>query len=178
MATRMGQNLRVLEGGKKLPAHVVRDDSVLQSKHMQGRDQEGSTIERLVLLTRAAETSDKYGKAEVELRLQFLFLKRADHGHKSSSLTKAKDAIKWTLDLHSFSYSRQALVESQAFLTLLLCAETPSLDIRKPPTPLVLIVSSSRTGTILLIRHLGKKNKVVILFYQGTNWTRIQTFTV
>lgn len=163
MATRMCQNLRVLEGGKQLPAHVVRDDSVLQSKHMQGWDQEGSTVERLVFLTRAAETSDKYGKAEVELWLQFLLLKRADHGHKSSSLTKAQDAIKWTLDLHSFSYSRQALVESQAFLTLLLCAETPSLDIRKPPTPLVLIASSSRTGTILLIQSLGKKKKVVIL---------------
>lgn len=65
----MCQDLRVLKGGEELPAHVVRDDSVLQSKHMQGGDLEGSIVEYLVFLTCAAETSDKDGEAEVELRL-------------------------------------------------------------------------------------------------------------
>lgn len=152
MATRMCQDLRVLEGGEELPAHVVRDDSVLQSKHMQGGDLEGRAVERLVFLTCAAETSDKDGKAEAELWLQFLLLKRAQHGHKSCSLTKAQDAVKWTLDLHSFSHSSHTLVESQACLTLLLSTETSSLDVRKPPSLGVLVVSRSRNWTLLLLR--------------------------
>lgn len=145
MATGMCENLSVLEGGEQLPAHVVWDDSVLQSKHMQGGDQEGSVIERLVFPTRAAETSDEDGKAEAELWLLFLLLERAQHGHESCSLTEAQDAIKRTLDLHSFSDSRHALIKPQAFLTLLLGAETPSLDIRKPPTLGVFVTSRSRT---------------------------------
>lgn len=112
MATRMCQDLRVLEGGEELPAHVVRDDSVLQSKHMQGGDLEGSVVEFLVFLTCAAETSDNDSKAEAEVWLQFLPLKRAQHGHKSCSLTKAQDAVKRTLDLQSFSHNRHALVQS------------------------------------------------------------------
>lgn len=75
MATRMCQDVRVLEGGEELPAHVVRDDSVFQPKHMQGGDLEREVVEFLVLLTCAAETSDKDGKAEAELWLQFLLLK-------------------------------------------------------------------------------------------------------
>lgn len=141
----MRQELRVFEGGEELPAHVVRDDSVLQSKHMQGGDLEGSAVECLVLLACTAETSDKDGKAEAELWLQFLLLERAQHGHKSCSLTKAQDAVKWTLDLHSFPHNRHAIIEPQAFLTLLLSAETPSLDVRKPPTLGVLVACRSRT---------------------------------
>lgn len=141
----MCQDLRVLEGGEELPAHVVRDDSVLQSKHMQGRDLERSVVELLVFLACAAETSDNDGKAEAEVWLQVLLLKRAQHGHHSCSLTKAQDAVKRTLDLDSFSHNRHALVESQAFLTLLLSAETPGLDVRKPPTLGVLVASRSRT---------------------------------
>lgn len=141
----MRQVLRVLEGGEELPAHVVGDDSVLQSEHMQGGDLEGSAVEFLVFLTCAAETSDKDGKAEAELWLQFLLLKRAQHGHESCSLTKAKDAVKRSLDPHSFSHNRYALVEPQAFLTGLLSAEAPSLGVRKPPTLGVLV--ASRSGT-------------------------------
>lgn len=125
----MCQDLRVLERGEELPAHVVRDDSVLQPKHMEGGDLERSIVEYLVFLTCAGETSNKDGKAEVELWFQFSLLKRAQHGHKCSSLTKAQDAIKWTLDLHSFSKNCHALVEPQAFLALLQSIETPSLDI-------------------------------------------------
>lgn len=112
---------------------------------MQGGDLEGRVVESLVLITCAAETSDKDGKAEAELWLQFLLVKGAQHGHKSGSLTEAQDAIKWTLGLHGFSHSRHALVEPQTFLTLLLSVETPSLDVRKPPTPGVLV--ASRSGT-------------------------------
>lgn len=74
MATRMRQDLRVLEGGEEFPAHVVRDDTILQSKHMQGRELDGSAVKFLVFPTCATETSDKDGKAEAELWLQFLFL--------------------------------------------------------------------------------------------------------
>lgn len=143
MATRMCQDLRVLEGGEELPAHVVGNDLVFQSKHMQRGDLEGRAVEFLVLLTCAAETSDKDGKAEAEFWLQFLLLKRAQHGYKSCSLTKAQDAIKWTLGRHGFSHSLHALVEPQAVLTLLLSTKAPSLDIRKPPTPQVLGASRS-----------------------------------
>ncbi len=145
MATRMCQDLRVMEGGEELSAHVVRDDSVLQSKHMQGGDLEGSVVEFLVFPTCAAETSNKDGKAEAELRLQILLLKRAQHGNKSRPLTETQDAVKWAEGLHSFSHCSHALVQSQALCTLLLSAETPSLDVRKPPTPGVLITSRSRS---------------------------------
>lgn len=129
MATGMRQDLRVLEGGEELPAHVVRDDSVLQSKHMQGGDLEGGLVEFLVFLTRAGETSDKDGEAEVELWFQFLLLKRAQHGHEGSSLTEAQDAVERTLGFHGFPHHRHTLLDPQAFLTLLLSAEAPSLDI-------------------------------------------------
>lgn len=125
----MCQNLRVLKREEELPAHVVRDDAILQPKHMQGGDLEGSVVEYLVFLTCAGEASDNNGKAEVELWLQFSLLKGAQHGHKGSSLTKAQDAVKWTLDLHSFPHNRHALVEPQAFLTLLLSIKNPSLDV-------------------------------------------------
>lgn len=69
VTTRMCQNLRLLKRGEELPAHVVRDDAILQPKHMQGGDLEGSVVEYLVFLTCAGETSDKNGKAEVELWL-------------------------------------------------------------------------------------------------------------
>lgn len=134
MATRMCQNLRVLEGEEELPAHAVGDNSVFQSKHMQGGDLKWRVIESFVLLTRAAETGDEDGEAEAEFRLQFLLLKEAQHGYKSCSLTEAQDAIEWTLDPHSFPHGLHALIEPQAFLTLLQSAETPGLDIRKPPT--------------------------------------------
>lgn len=140
----MYEDLRVLERREELSAHVVRDDSVLQSKHMQGGNLKGRAIEVLVFLARAAEASDKGGKAEAELWLQFLLLKRAQHGHKSGSLTKTQDAIKGALALHGFSHSYHTIVEPQAFLTLLLSAETTSLDVRKPPTLRVLIASRSR----------------------------------
>lgn len=74
MATGMRKDLRVLEGGEELSAHVIRDDTILQSKHMQGGDLDRSVIEFLVFPTCATKTSDKDGKVEVELRLQFLFL--------------------------------------------------------------------------------------------------------
>lgn len=67
MATGMCQDLRVLEGGEELPAHVVRDDSVLQSEHVQGRDLEGNLVEFLMFLTCAEEASDEDGKAEAEV---------------------------------------------------------------------------------------------------------------
>lgn len=139
MATRMCQDYRVLKGRKEIPAHVVRDNSVLQTKHVQGRDLQGSVVEYIVLLTRAAETSDEDGKTEAELWFKFLLLKRAQHGHESSSLAKAQDAVKWTLGLDSFSHNRHAVVQPQTFFALLLGIETSSLDVRKPPTPGVLI---------------------------------------
>lgn len=129
MATGMRQELRVLERGEELPAHVVRDDSVLQSKHMQGGDLEGALVEFLVFLTCAGETSDKDGKAEVELWFQLLLLERAQHGHKGCSLTEAQDAVEWTLGFHCFSHHHHALLNPQAFLTLLLSTEAPSMDI-------------------------------------------------
>ena len=150
----MRQDLRVLEGGEELPAHVIRDDSILQSKHMQGGDLDGTVVEFLVFPTRATKTSNKDGKAEAELWLQFLLLERAQHCHKSCSLTEAKDAVERTLILHSFSHSRHTLVEPQAFLTLLLSTETPSLGVRKPPTPVVLVTSGSRSRTIPLVWSL------------------------
>lgn len=145
----MSEDLRVLEGGKELPAHAVRDDSVFQSKHMQGGDLEGRFVELLVFLTCTWETSDKDGKVEAEIWLQFVLLKRAQHGYKSCSLTEAQDAVKRTLDPHSFPHSRHAVIQPQALLTLLLSAETPSLDVRKPPTPGALVPSGSRTWTII-----------------------------
>lgn len=154
MATRMNENLRVLEGREELPAHVIRDDSVLKSKHMQGGNLKRSAVEFLMLLTSAAETGNQDGKAEAELWLQCLLLERAQHGHKSCSLAKAQDAIKRTLDLHSFSHGCHALVEPKAFIALLLGTETPSLDVRKPPTPGVFIASRSRNGVILLIGNI------------------------
>jgi len=140
----MGQDLRVLEGGEELPAHAVGDDSVLQSKHMHGGDLERRAVELCVFLACAAETSDEDGEAEVEVRLQFLLLKPAQHGHERCSLTEAQDAIERTLVLHSFPHSRHAVAEPQAFLTLLLSTKTQSLDIRKPPTPRVFVASGSR----------------------------------
>lgn len=74
MTTRVNEDFRVLEGGEELPAHAVRNDSVLQSKHMQGGDLEESIVEFLMFLTCATKTSDKNGKAEAELRLSFLLL--------------------------------------------------------------------------------------------------------
>lgn len=145
MATSMCEDVRVLEGWEELSAHVVRDHSVLQSKHMQRGDLERSAVESFVFLTRTAETSDQDGKAKVELGLQFLLLKGAKHSHKSCSLTEAHYAVKWTLNLNSFSHNRHTLVEAQAFLTLLLSVETPSLNVRKPPTSGVLIASRSRS---------------------------------
>lgn len=141
----MSQNLRLEEGGEELSAHVVRDDSVLQPKHMQGGDLEGSVVEHLVFCTRAAETSDKDGKAEAELRLQSFLLKRAQHGNKSCSLAEAQDAVKWSLDLNSFPYSRHTLIKAQAFHTVLLSIEASSLDVRKPPAPLFFITHRART---------------------------------
>lgn len=74
MTTRMNEDLRVLEGGEELPAHLIRDHSVLQSKHMQGGHLDGRVVKLLVLRTCAAETGDDDGKAKVERRLQFLLL--------------------------------------------------------------------------------------------------------
>jgi len=144
MASRMYKDLSVLEGGEEFPAHVAGDDSVFQSKHMQRRDLEWGAVESLVFHTHAAETSNKNGKAEAELWFQSLLLKRTQHGHKGCSLTKTQDAVKRTLDRHGFPYSRHALIEAQALITLLLSAETPSLDVGKPPAPRVLVSSSSR----------------------------------
>lgn len=129
----MYQDLLVLKVGEEVPAHVVRDDSILQSKYMQGGDLEGSSVELVMLLTCTAKASDNNGKAEAELWLQFLLLEGAQHGHKRSSLTEAQDAVKWTLGLHSLSHSRHALFDPQAFITLLHSVESPSVDIRKPP---------------------------------------------
>ena len=149
MATGMSQDLRVLERGEELPAHAVGDDSVFQSKHVQGGDLEGRAVESLVLLTCAAETGDKDGKAEAEVWLKVLLVKGAQHGHESRSLTEAQDAVKRTLELHSFSHSSDALVQPQAFLTLLLSAEAPSLDVREPPASLFLVTSGFRTVLLL-----------------------------
>ncbi|TNN67312.1 hypothetical protein EYF80_022419 [Liparis tanakae] len=143
MATRMRQDLRVSEGGEELPAHAVGDDSVLQSKHVHGGDLQRRAVELLVFLTRAAETSDEDGEAEVEVRLQLLLLTPTQHGHERRPLTEAQDAIERTFVLHGFPHSRHAAVEPQAFLTLLLSAEAQSPDIRKPPTPRVLVASGS-----------------------------------
>lgn len=161
MAPGMNEDLRVVEGREKLPAHAVRDHFVLQPKHVQGRDLEGSRVERFVFLTGAAETSDKNGKAEVEVRLQFLLLKRAQHGHESCSLTEAQDAVKWTLSRDSFSHGRHALFEAEALLTLLLSVEALSLDVRKPPAPWVLVPSWSRS--ILLVWNIFKNKRNVHL---------------
>lgn len=65
MPTVMYEDLSVLEEGEELPAHAVRDDFVLQPEHMQRRNLEGRVVEFVVFLTRAAETSNKDGKAEV-----------------------------------------------------------------------------------------------------------------
>lgn len=70
----MYEDMRVLEAGEKIPAHAVRDDSVLQSEYVQRRDLERRIVELLMLLTSAAETGNKDGKAEVEFQLQFLLL--------------------------------------------------------------------------------------------------------
>lgn len=150
----MNEDLRVVEGWEKLPAHAVRNHFVFQPKHMQGRDLEGCRVELFMFPTGAAETSDENGEAEVEARLQFLLLKRAQHGHESCSLTEAQDAVKRTLDSYGFSDGRHALFKAEALLTRLLSAETLSLGVRKPPAPWVLIPSWSRI--ILLVWNIFK----------------------
>lgn len=130
----MYEDLRVLEGREKIPAHAVGDDSILQPKNVQRRDLERGVVKLLVLLTKAAEGGNKDGKAEVEFRLHFLLLERAQHGNKSCSLTESQDAVKRALVLHGFSHSRYAVIEAQARLTLLLSAEAPGLNVRKPPS--------------------------------------------
>lgn len=65
----MRQDCGLQKRGEELPAHVVRDDSVLQPKHMQRGDLERSIVEDLVLLTCTAEAGDKDGEAETEVWL-------------------------------------------------------------------------------------------------------------
>lgn len=134
---------RLLKYRKQISAHVVRDDSVLQAKNVQGGDLEGNVVEYLVLLACAAETGYNNGKAEVEVWLHSTLLERAQHGHESSSLAEAQDAIKGTLLLDHFSHSCHALIKAQAFVTLLQGIESLCLDIRKPPSPEGLITSST-----------------------------------
>lgn len=69
VAAGMREDDGVLKRGEVLPAHAVGDDSVVQSKHMQGGDLQGGAVEYLMLLARAAETSNEDGKAEAEVRL-------------------------------------------------------------------------------------------------------------
>lgn len=69
VAARVCEDDGVLKYGEVLPAHAVGDDSVVQSKHMQGGDLQGSAVEYLMFLARAVETSNEDGKAEVEVRL-------------------------------------------------------------------------------------------------------------
>lgn len=147
----MNEDLGVLEGGEELPAHFIRDHSVLQSKHMQGGHLDGGAVKPLVFRTRAAETSHDDGKAKAEIWLRFLLLERAQHGDEGGPLTEAQDAVKRTLVLHSSSHSCHALVEPQALLALPLSVETPSLDIRKPPTPGVVVPSRLRSCIVLFI---------------------------
>lgn len=69
MATRMCQDLGVFEGWEQVFAHVVWNNTVLLSKHMQGWDLEGGLIKPIMLRTCTAETSDQDGKAEIKLWL-------------------------------------------------------------------------------------------------------------
>lgn len=168
VATRMYQDLLVLKVGEEVPAHAVRDDSILQSEYMQGGDLEGSSIELVMFLACTAKASNNNGKAEVELWFQFLLLKGAQHGYKRSSLTEAQDAVKWTLGLHGLSHNRHALIDPQAFITLLQSIENPSLDIRKPPSLCVHSACRVRAWTTPLLWSFWKNRKKV-LFYCARN---------
>lgn len=145
----MDEKNRLLKCRKQISAHVVRDDSVLQAKHVQGGDMEGKVVEYLVLLACTAETGYNNGEAEVEVWLQSTLLERAQHGHESSSLAEAQDAVKGTLLLDRSSHGCHALIKAQAFFTLLQGIESLCLDIRKPPSPEGLITSSTRSGRLL-----------------------------
>lgn len=142
----MFQDVRVLEDGEELSAHWVRDDTVLQSKYVQGGHQEGGRgiVEPSVFLTRAPEPCYEDGEVETELWLQVLLLERTQHGHESCSLAEAEDTVKRAQVLHSLSHSCHALVEPQALLALLLCAEAPCLGVREPPPPGVLVTPRAR----------------------------------
>lgn len=149
VAPRMNENNRLLESREQLSAHVVRDDFVLQTKHVQGGRVEGNAVEYLVLLARAAETGDNDGEAEGEVWLQSTLLERAQHGHEGGALAEAQDAIKGALLLHSLSHRRHAVVEPQALVALMEGVEHTGLDVRKPPSPGGLITSSSWTRLLL-----------------------------
>lgn len=123
----MRQDCGLQERGEELPAHVVGDDSVLQPKHMQRGDLERSVVEGLVRLTCAAEAGDQDGEVETEVWLLLFLLEGAKHGHESSSLAEAQDAIKGAIGLHGFPHNRHTLVQPQAFLAQLLSTEAPRL---------------------------------------------------
>lgn len=96
---------------------------------MQRGDLERSVVEDLVLLTCAAETGDKDGKAKTEVWLLLFLLEGAQHGHKGSSLAEAQDAVKGAVGLYGFPHNRHTLIQSQAFLAPLLSAETSRLRV-------------------------------------------------
>lgn len=135
VATRVYENGGLMKSRKQISAHVVRDDFVLQPKHVQGGDLEGNVVEHPVLLARAAETGHNNGEAEAEVGLESTLLEGAEHGHERGSLAEAQDAVEGTLAFHRVSHSCHALIDAQASLTLLQGVETPGLDVRKPPSP-------------------------------------------
>ena len=76
MAAGVSQHFRVLEGRKELSAHLLWDDTVLLSEHVQGWDEDRSRglVEPLVLRACAPEPRHQDGEAEPEPGLQVLLL--------------------------------------------------------------------------------------------------------